>query len=74
MTVAAQFVGGVFKPLGPVALTEGDIVDLDFKPKTCSNINDVLDQISGMISKDTPADGSINHDHYLYGARRRDLP
>jgi predicted DNA-binding antitoxin AbrB/MazE fold protein len=35
---------------------------------------EIMAGIAAMISKNLPADVSINHDHYLYGAKRRTQP
>jgi len=67
---------GVVVPDAPVKLAEGQRVRIDFEPATIPttpkpSTSHKLLEIAGVIT-DAPPDASRNHDHYLYGAPKRE--
>jgi predicted DNA-binding antitoxin AbrB/MazE fold protein len=89
MFLSAQFIDGMLKPLSPLPFGEGEVVELEVKTRSEPNadtqateedlkkadeFNAILDRIAAMTPPGAPTDGSYNHDHYLYGAPRRDRP
>ena len=72
-TVSAIFEDGVLRPESPVDLEPNKRYILTIQDEADSNDGDVWDtlaRLSGSI--EAPADWASEHDHYLYGTRRRD--
>jgi len=63
----AVFENGVFKPKQPVALEEGTCVRLTLQT---ADVEDPLEGVIG-IGDSGRTDGAENHDHYIYGTRKR---
>ncbi len=76
MTIQAVYEGGVFRPTADIDLAEGTHVevivpqdDLFPDPRAAAA---KLAAIAALAPKSgTPETGSIDHDHYLYGAPRK---
>jgi predicted DNA-binding antitoxin AbrB/MazE fold protein len=68
LTIEAVYENGVLKPKQPLALVEGTEVRL-----TLSTVDQDYDPLAGVIGigDSGRADGADNHDHYIYGTRKR---
>jgi predicted DNA-binding antitoxin AbrB/MazE fold protein len=68
LTVEAVYENGVLKPKKPLRLAEGTQVQL--LVSTADEEHDPLASVIG-IGQSGRTDGAENHDHYLYGTRKR---
>jgi predicted DNA-binding antitoxin AbrB/MazE fold protein len=68
LTIQATYENGVLKLERPLTLTEGTKVHLTVTP--VDDQNDPLETVIG-IGESGRSDGADNHDHYIYGTRRR---
>jgi predicted DNA-binding antitoxin AbrB/MazE fold protein len=68
LTLEAVYENGVLKPKQPLALVDGTEVRL-----TLSTVNDDDDPLNAVIGigESGRTDGADNHDHYIYGTRKR---
>jgi len=68
LTIHATYENGVLKPKEPLRLVEGTAVRV-----TLSTVDEDYDPLEGVIGigASGPTDGAANHDHYIYGKRRR---
>ncbi len=81
-TIEATYENGVFKPETPVAVAEGTKVQLAVTTPFVlrSPLTDAerqrrlarIEEIVALSGVNEDEDGSINHDHYLYGAPKQD--
>ena len=75
MTFHGTFKNGVVVPDEKVVLPEGQRVRMDVEPlespDTESSVWQELLKLSGRINSGH-SDASVNHDHYLYGAPKRE--
>jgi predicted DNA-binding antitoxin AbrB/MazE fold protein len=67
-TVQATYTNGVLKPKKPLRLEEGAEVRLIVSP--ADEAPDPLADVIG-IGSSGRRDGADNHDHYIYGTRKR---
>jgi predicted DNA-binding antitoxin AbrB/MazE fold protein len=67
-TVRATYKNGVLKPKRPLSLAEGAEVRLVVSP--ANEEPDPLADVIG-IGSSGRSDGADNHDHYIYGTRKR---
>jgi len=67
-TVEAIYQKGVLKPKQPLSLADGTEVRL-----TVSSIDENQDPLQAVIGIGSSGrkDGADNHDHYIYGTRKR---
>jgi hypothetical protein len=81
MTVKVRFDGHVFVPDRPVDLPVGFEVEIPIAPQQqptsppkapLMRLVELLDQFPS--DPDWPEDAAAQHDHYLYGAPKRDAP
>ncbi len=75
MVYLGTYKGGVVVLEGSVELREGQRVEVVAEPSPSdaggtSALQELL-KLSGVI-KGGPSDASENHDHYIYGAKKRD--
>ena len=68
LTIKATYENGVLKPKEPLTLDEGTEVELIVHP--VDEEYDPLEAVIG-IGASGRTDGADNHDHYIYGTRRR---
>jgi predicted DNA-binding antitoxin AbrB/MazE fold protein len=68
ITVEATFENGLLKPKQPLTMVEGTEVRLTIIP--LADDYDPLEAVIG-IGESGRTDGADNHDHYIYGTRRR---
>lgn len=76
-TVKVHFDGRVFVPETPVNLPVGTVLEIPIKAEASSPTADrplialmeALDQLPP--NPDWPADGAMQHDHYLYGTPKK---
>jgi predicted DNA-binding antitoxin AbrB/MazE fold protein len=68
ITIKATFKNGVLKPRKPLPLVESTVVRVTISPEEKSD--DPLEGLIG-IGSSGRTDGADNHDHYIYGTRRR---
>ncbi len=68
LTVEAIYENGVLKPKEPLRLAEGAEVRLIVCP--ADEVHDPLEGVIG-IGDSGRMDGAANHDHYIYGTRKR---
>jgi len=78
-TLRARFDGRSFVPEGPVTLAEGTEVELtvrDLNPSTPAKppLQRLAEKLSSLPPLVGPADAASQHDHYLYGVPKKDLP
>jgi hypothetical protein len=80
MTYRGKIKNGVVVLEGPSGLPEGTEVDVSPVVEAPEKVEETaegkarlerLKPFIGMI-KDAPSDLSVNHDHYLYGARKQE--
>ena len=73
--VWGTYKNGVVVPDEPISLAEGQRVLIDpertGKPAPALSTTQRLLELAGVI-KDGPSDASVNHDHYIYGAPKRE--
>lgn len=74
-TIEAVYVRGMFQPQSKVDLQENAKVRLVYDeipqaPARAKDAWDMLESLAGSV--DAPADWSTEHDHYLYGAPKRE--
>jgi hypothetical protein len=75
MAITLRYDGAVFIPEGPVDVQEGSRFQLgDPVPSVAPNpakprpLMDLVKALEGLpVNEDWPADGAVQHDHYLYG-------
>ena len=82
-TVRARFDGRVFVPDEPVDLPAGSEVEIPVPsppPKPPEAVGkpplmELLEELEKLpANPDWPADGAMQHDHYLYGTPKRENP
>lgn len=78
--IKAVFSGGVFRPESPVDLIEGQEVEITIQPKALPKPKRTPAEVRAMLKAiaELPPEGmdddphvARDHDHYLYGAPRR---
>ena len=75
LKIKARYVNGTLKPLEPLEMDEGTVVNLSIteepKPQRRETILEATDQLLRSAPTDTwdntPTDGAKNYRHYLYG-------
>jgi hypothetical protein len=77
ITVKVEFDGRVFVPQTPVDLPVGTVLEIpiDWKPASPAADRPLIDLMQALDgippNPDWPADGAMEHDHYLYGTPRK---
>lgn len=68
ITFDATYENGVLKPKKPLSLAEGAQVRV-----TLTSVEEERDPLAGVIGIGSSgrSDGAENHDHYIYGTRKR---
>ena len=69
-TIKAVYQNSVFRPVEPVVLREGQIVQLTIADDD-SVVNDPAFNISALSVETGVTDLASEHDHYLYGTPKR---
>jgi hypothetical protein len=69
MTYRAHIKGGVAVPDDPVTLRDGTPVLIQ-PIEQATSLEELLRDVAGK-GKNLPSDGSIQHDHYIYGTPKR---
>jgi predicted DNA-binding antitoxin AbrB/MazE fold protein len=70
MTYKARIQNGAIVLDEPVNLPEGSEVTVDIPARPMPALSESLKDVIGQ-AKDVPADGSVQHDHYIYGTPKR---
>jgi hypothetical protein len=78
-TIKAHFDGRVFVPDEPVNLPSGHSVEINVQSSPAvperGTLADIADWVETLpVDPNSPRDAAAQHDHYLYGTRKRENP
>jgi predicted DNA-binding antitoxin AbrB/MazE fold protein len=74
ITVEAVYENGVLKPVQPLPLKEHETVRVtveEKQPSLAERIAALARNLPAEVVDAWPTDGASQHDHYLYGTRKR---